>query len=73
MAWEMPLFFRLIFQGDAVTKPLLFLTLIALLALPLACDTRAFNQPISPLLAPTATPTPAWGYATSYPTPTPTP
>ena len=54
-------------------KKLLFLTLIVLLALPLACDSRVFNQPVSPLLAPTNTPTPAWSYPTYYPTATATP
>jgi hypothetical protein len=60
------------FRGISVKK-LLFLTLIVLLALPLACDSRVFNQPVSSLIAPTSTPTPAWSYVVSNPTPTPTP
>ncbi len=56
-----------------VKKPFLFLILAVLLALPLACENRAFNEPISPLLAPTPTPTPAWGYQDSAATPTATP
>ena len=56
-----------------VKKPLLFLTLVVLLALPLACENRAFNEPISPLLAPTPTPTAAWSYQVNSPTATATP
>ena len=63
----------ILFRGIDVKKSLFFLPLIVLLALPLACDTRAFNQPVSPLVAPTPTPTPAVSYQNSVPVPTATP
>jgi hypothetical protein len=48
--------------GDCLKKLLCFLTLMALLALPLACQNRAFNEPVSPIVASTPTPTPVWSY-----------
>lgn len=48
------------FGGGVVKKPLVFLTFIVLLALPLACQNRAFNTPVSPIVAPTPTPSLVW-------------
>lgn len=60
-------------QGESVKKLLVFLTLVVFLALPLACGNRAFNTPVSPIVAPTPTPSLVWSYQPGVYSPPSTP
>lgn len=76
MAWEMLFFLGLFyFGGDPVKSLAVLALLLSLGALTVACNSRAFTEPVSPIAAPTPTPETSWmNLATvTVPSPTPTP